>query len=81
MSINQIRFSPSISISFTTNVKYSHPTFTSTQYGQIWTNSYGIMDVFNYLQEYNRENRCGLCPNCGCQYKGIFNKVCSGCGQ
>lgn len=81
VSINQIRFSPSISISFTTNVKYSHPTFTSTQYGQIWTNSYGIMDVFNYLQEYNRENRCGLCPNCGCQYKGIFNKVCSGCGQ
>lgn len=81
VSITQISFSPSISISFTKNVKYNHPTFTRSQTGQIWINDYGIIDVFNFLQEYNKTNRCRLCPNCGCQYKGIFNKVCSGCGH
>ena len=82
VSINNISFSYSIKIGFTyieTHSNYSR----YSQYernGQIEINC-GIMDVYDYLQEFNRTKKCGLCPNCGCQYKGIFHKICSGCGQ
>lgn len=81
ISINSVSFSPSFFITFTYNVKHNHPSYSDTRDKQLWISDNGIIDVFNYLQEYNKKNRCGLCPNCGCQYKGIFNKVCSGCGK
>ncbi len=80
VSIDGVSFQSDIRIEYTYKFAYEqNRNYPLKQSLYLW--GYGTMDVFEYLQNYNKANRCGLCPNCGCQYKGLFKRICSGCGQ